>query len=265
MPRNLYLAFTPLSNKAAAVFVRGGSSQHLSCPIASSTSCAVVARARRKRQKKPQSMPSTANFKNGDWLALVSKLQGNYSRSLYGAEGLVEGRDLAIIWLPLLDQTALLLLTQMGVCAWEPAWTGAGASRSLLPLYAPHSTVDTGLAVWRHVAVEQGLALPSHAWVEVTHAPRSGEMTLPWFYAAPGSGVSLNLGRTVGVRLKSCLARPSELRSRGVAYRSAWLRSLGVDPNAGLDSLQLLDACDPKDSPEWRQKGFRHEVRARAH
>ena len=145
--------------------------------------------------------PMTASFKDGDWLALVSQLQGNYSRSLYGAEGLVEARDLALIWLPLLDGAALLLLARMGVCAWEPAWTGAGAGRSLLPLHAPHSTVDSGLAVWRHVAVERSSVLPSHAWVEVTHAPRWGETTpLPWFYAAHGSGVSLNLGRTVGVR-----------------------------------------------------------------
>ena len=210
--------------------------------------------------------PMTASFKDGDWLALVSQLQGNYSRSLYGAEGLVEARDLALIWLPLLDGAALVLLARMGVCAWEPAWTGAGAGRSLLPLHTPHSTVDSGLAVWRHVDVERSSVLPSHAWVEVTHAPRWGETTpLPWFYAAHSSGVSLNLGRTVGVRLKSCLARPSELRSRDVANQSAWLRSLGVDPTAGLDSLQLLDACDPTDSPAWRQKGFRREVRLLAH
>ena len=34
---------------------------------------------------------------------------------------------------------------------------------------------------------------------------------------------------------------------------------LGVDLSQ-LDSIQLLDVCDPADSQAWKPRGFRHEI-----
>ena len=202
-----------------------------------------------------------ATFSEGDWSRVISTLQGNYSQTLYGHEGRVDAGALSLIWLPLISNETLEFLMCMGVCAWEPVPARTG--RQLLPLHAPHSTVAPGAAIWRYHMTPSS-AVPSHGWVEVAHASRlernrtrsRGSNTVtgePWFYVARGSGVSLNVGRTVAVTDFPNCTKPDP-RKKPEAYRM-----LGVDLSQ-LDSIQLLDVCDPADSQAWKPRGFRHEI-----
>ena len=142
-----------------------------------------------------------------DWLGPI--LQGSYSRQLYGAEGRVPLQELRLIWLDLLPRQSLELLSQVGMCKWE-------AKPPLQPFYFLQDMQSNPVdAMW----VSRGpprTPLPSNAWVEVTHCSneratkeRRKIESMPlmrwkhqpmWFYVAPGSGVSINLGRTVAVR-----------------------------------------------------------------
>ena len=141
-----------------------------------------------------------------DWLGPI--LQGSYSRTLYGAEGRVPLQELRLIWLDLLPRRSLELLSQVGMCKWE-------AKPPLQPFYFVQDMQSNPVdAMW----VSRGPArtpLPSNAWVEVTHCSneratreRRKVESMPlmrwkhqpmWFYVASGSGVSINLGRTVAV------------------------------------------------------------------
>ena len=136
-------------------------------------------------------------------------LQGNYSQTLYGAPGRVPLHDLRVVWLDLLPKRSLRRLSQVGMCKWE-------AKPPFQPFYFVQdmqaSPVD---AMWLSRFPPE-LPLASHTWVEVAHCPNrratSGRRRLErqplmnwkfrpmWFYLAPGSGVSINLGRTVAVR-----------------------------------------------------------------
>ena len=142
--------------------------------------------------------PVDATFSEGDWSRVISTLQENYSQVLYGHEGRVDPDALSLIWLPLITKKTLDFLMCMGVCAWEPVPARTG--RQLLPLHAPFSTVAPGAAVWRYYSTPT-IAVPSHGWIEVAHASRLKETQhrdgVPWFYVARGSGVSLNVGRTL--------------------------------------------------------------------
>ena len=63
---------------------------------------------------------------------------------------------------------------------------------------------------------------------------------------------ALNVGRTASITFSSC-NKPDPLQEPHV------YRSHGVDLSK-LDSLQILNACDPGDSPMWKPRGFRHEI-----
>ena len=136
-------------------------------------------------------------------------LQGNYSQTVYGAPGRVPLHDLRVVWLDLLPKRSLRRLSQVGMCKWE-------AKPPFQPFYFVQDMhagpVD---AMWLSRFPPE-VPLASHTWVEVAHCPNrratSGRRRLErqplmnwkfrpmWFYLAPGSGVSINLGRTVAVR-----------------------------------------------------------------
>ena len=190
------------------------------------------------------------------WARVVALLQGNYSRILYGREHFVDASALTLIWLPLVSDEALDLLACMGVCSWAPDKT------KMLPLYAPGSTVAPGASVWRVAAPSSSTAVPSHSWIEVAHRARlpppneAAYHSNPWFYVAPGSGVSLNVGRTAAIRIdggRHACSRPDP------EHEPQAIEAYGLNLSL-LDSLQLLEACDPGDSKEWKPRGFRHEI-----
>lgn len=131
-----------------------------------------------------------------------------------------------------------------------------------LPLHAPHSPTSPDAAVWRHTDFS---GVKSHQWVEVTHT-EDGRHGLPWFYVAHGSGVSLNVGRTVAVEHRKF----SSWCSRGLPQsRENVMNCLRQGPKGEtldldkLDSIQVLYAFDPGwDDTVGRsyQQGIRHEI-----
>ena len=183
------------------------------------------------------------------WRRLTRLLQFDYSRALYRAAGLVDGEALNLIWLPLLSDAAMRLLTQMGVCWWEPRLPDH-------PLHAPHSLSSPRDCVWRHTTER---AVPSHGWVEVTHTnlfpwhPERKSDKLPWLYVARGSGISLNVGRTAVLSSATVRSCPRGARSR--EQLSCLGRGLDLKQ---FDSLQLLSSYDFGDSSV--DSGFRHEL-----
>lgn len=197
-----------------------------------------------------------SNYSAMAWSSLVHQLQGDYSKALYRNHDQVDEKLVNIIWLPLLDTSTLGLLTEIGVCLRGPSF----ASQTL-PLHAPHSPTSPGASVWRHTELK---GIESYGWVEVTHTAIKKEYAsgaLPWFYVAHGSGVSLNVGRTVVL---------DETRSERRCKRGAPTDALGLPSCmseglnlSALDSIQLIHAFDPgwDDTVGISPKqGFRHEI-----
>lgn len=140
---------------------------------------------------------------------LAPILQGNYSQTLYGAPNRVPLHALRVVWLDLLPSHSLKRLSKVGMCKWE-------AKPPFQPFYflqdMQASPVD---AMWLSRDPAEA-PLASDMWVEVTHCPShratserrrvecqplmNWKFRPTWFYLAPGSGVSINLGRTVAVR-----------------------------------------------------------------
>ena len=132
---------------------------------------------------------------------LRAALQDSYSRHLYGrSSGVPVGFQ--IVYLPLVPPPAAALLRRMGVCVFQSAPDAS-------PLYAPHSIAfNPSGSVWVHrdpgraeAEVLGAVGTPPHSWVEVTHCGSLDEWrragTRRWLYMARGSGVTVNVGRTV--------------------------------------------------------------------
>ena len=132
---------------------------------------------------------------------LRAALQDSYSRHLYGrSSGVPVGFQ--IVYLPLVPPPAAALLRRMGVCVFQSAPDAS-------PLYAPHSIAfNPSGSVWVHrdpgraeAEVLGAVGTPPHSWVEVTHCGSLDEWrragTRRWLYLARGSGVAVNVGRTV--------------------------------------------------------------------
>ena len=199
---------------------------------------------------------------------LAPLLQGAYSVRLYGAAHRVPLGTLRLVWLSLLADTspeALAAVKAMGVCRYEPR-------PPRQPFYS-HIDRDAGNpldAMWVHQP-----RLPfaqNNSWVEIVHCPKPpGKnerglrwMYLPmWGYVAPGSGVSVNVGRTrvmptfdalVHVLHKIFPGRlsPADRNATGCAGEAAHVlrRPPGYE---GIDSLQA-------DHTEGWARGLRREI-----
>ena len=157
-------------------------------------------------------------------------LQQNYSIELYGAPGRTPLNDLKLLYLSLLPVNVLSeTISRLGICHlhsryaimpfYSPAYVGTAQTFS-----DPNSKNigDAEDTVWvgRNVGGWRESPAPNHSWVEVAHCgtglPRPfnlSEAAPPWkrvlgpawFYSAPGSGVSINLGRTVVLDFQSAL------------------------------------------------------------
>jgi len=124
-------------------------------------------------------------------------LQGNYSQALYLSDGRVVPETLRILWLDLMPSGALQGLApnfRNPLPPMLPFFSAMGMSYSINPV----------TALWIHQPAPHA-PIPSHSWVEVTHC--KGPTTGPswkhmpmWLYAAPGSGVSVNIGNTLVFR-----------------------------------------------------------------
>lgn len=170
------------------------------------------------------------------WL-LGPLLQGNYSVGLYGAPGRVPLESLKLVWAALLPPLqAEHLAAAVGLCFTNaaPPWR---------PLYVRQSALANPLnSVWVHRTTWS--AVPNNSWAEVTHCSRGpGRPTSsgpPWFYVAPGSGVSINVGATYVIRapIKNWTLTRDTLRmgiGRGVG--GAPLLAADLRP---FDSVQII-------------------------
>ena len=180
------------------------------------------------------------------WEALLAVLQGEYSTVLYGEPGRVDTACLQVIWTSLLSNAALQTVEAIGVCHWQPD----PPHRLLFYPYSmganPHGSL------WRRPSVPMEPA-SSYSWIEVTHCAKGSNQgkqltrdTLPWFYMAHGSGVSLNVGRSAAIDLRApppgCTIT-GEGAPNANALRSELRRCFdGVD---ALDSVQLMHDYDP--------------------
>jgi len=138
-----------------------------------------------------------------------------YSTRLYGAHGRLPKAEmpnvnqLRMVWMSLLSMRSKARLNGLRVCLDRSNLTN---KLYVMTPISPDKSLIPPASIWNHVPrttwSEQGL--PDDSWVEVTHcalhAPssilesmgRAGTMAAGkmWFYGAPGSGISLNLGKT---------------------------------------------------------------------
>ena len=199
-------------------------------------------------------------------LHVVALLQDEYSVTLYGAKGRVPIDDLRILWLPLMPRAAIKLLARIGVCGWH-------AEPPNRPFYLFHDLRNNPrAAVWIRKQLPVKSA-PNHSWVEVTHCSRRGHASARWHYVAPGSGVSVNVGRTLVVEsvavakkllleaeldgpcgrlppecpeARTCCGEPLHASScySPVVNITGSVGPLNSSRIANLDSLQVLDNMD---------------------
>lgn len=116
---------------------------------------------------------------------LVHDLQSYYSILLYGGDFRCDLGEMRLIWIPLLRPHTVKLLN-------------ASCQETIdQPFYlAPDQYQAAALWVYQ----PDSPPLEDHQWVEVVHCPRAHSAETDgiamWFFIAPGSGVSINLGRT---------------------------------------------------------------------
>jgi hypothetical protein len=197
---------------------------------------------------------------------LFDELATSYSVALYGAPGRVQIPTLRVVWPSILSAAASASLAGVVHCAISPdRWL---SQRTYLFIDAMTNNFLNMQAVWVHQPPLKLLPAPaSHSWVEVSHCfyYNYGEhvhaRTSMWFFAVPGSGVSINVGRTLHIhagtfgarsveRMHKFMILVSRNTTRGTARLRKQLRELTNQTDVGYDSLQFpLHA--PK-SGRWR-------------
>ena len=127
---------------------------------------------------------------------LVDMLQTDYSISMYGAPGRIPPTsEIRIIWLQELPTAAVDFLIRIGACGRSAALPHIPFFRNIFNYASP-----TG-SIWIH---QYSRAIPNNSWVEVMHGnvsidrrKESWKIGGMWSYVAPGSGVSINVGRSI--------------------------------------------------------------------
>ena len=189
-------------------------------------------------------------------------LQTKYSIALYRRPGAVRFRDLRMLFADLLPRAGLRALADVGVCKAE-------AAPPYHPFYWGHDIyANPRNSIWIH-RTEGPQPLADNAWVEVTHCAfpqgvNRGTTYPLWTYVAPGSGVSINVGRTMvassyahATRMlreafaKADLSGPSDTVTNvdGAAVPTAVGSAL-----ASYDSLQIVN------HREYHSIEARHEI-----
>ena len=149
------------------------------CGLSSWEACAMA-------NAQPPRWPNTPSI-GASLTALHTALQGSYSVALYGEAGRMPPLEsLRVIWLRLLDNATLRSLPTVCVCASAPP-----DEPFFGPISESHNPVDS---LWVHTW-PQTAGIPSDGWAEVTHCISSWRPM--WFYVAAGSGLSVNVGRTL--------------------------------------------------------------------
>lgn len=131
-----------------------------------------------------------------DW----EEVSGGYSERLYGAPGQISAStQLRILWPDLLSVTARQRIFVR--CPWVRDESDAG------PIFFFNPSMLQNNALWVHWSSEQlgPSTSEDHTWVEVTHCGYDQEgvhgQTPMWFLSATGSGVRVNVGRSLRLPL----------------------------------------------------------------
>ena len=192
---------------------------------------------------------------------LGEHLQGAYSRHIYGRPGMVHLRELRVLFADLLPRAAVRALAGAGVCKAE-------ASPPFHPFYWGHDLyANPRNSIWIH-RTEGPQAVANGSWVEITHCAlsngmRGGSAYPLWTYAAAGSGVSLNVGRTMianSYNHATGLLRQAFPKVRrgdgggGLLTDAEAAEALNRSPLAELDSLQIIN------HREFHSIEARHEI-----
>lgn len=141
---------------------------------------------------------------------LAQELHNAYSIALYGATGRIPPlSSLRVLWPSLLSPVARAGLRGHVHCNSSSAEITLASTHSYLFIEDLAQNFLNGAALWlRHplAAPARAPMAADHEWVEATHCfyfharehtSRSSPM---WFFAAPGAGISINVGRTLVVR-----------------------------------------------------------------
>ena len=188
-------------------------------------------------------------------LLLAEHLQADYSVKIYRRPNRVRLRDLRVIFGELLPKAALRALAGVGICKSE-------AAPPFHPFYWGHDTLaNPRHSVWIH-RTEGPVAAADNEWVEITHCAlsagvRGGSAHPLWAYAAPGSGVSLNVGRTLVAHSyphATWMLRTVFPLDGGSSGHMDTNRSGGANPLAGYDTLQIVN------HREFHSVEARHEI-----
>jgi hypothetical protein len=193
-------------------------------------------------------------------------VQANYSKELYGARGRVPVKQLRLVWLELLPRRALQLIARSGVCKWE-------SKPPFHPFYVINDMkLNPLMSMWVHQSATLPPA-PSRSWVEVLHCPNQfkerhkpnstelveapWKLAPAWFYVAPGSGVSINIGRTLVVEswTKALLAL-----SKAFAHLSAHELCDSRFPLSPKAPLSRVDSLQVIGHREYFSREPRHEI-----
>lgn len=129
---------------------------------------------------------------------LLAYLNGTYSEALYGVAGALD-HNFRLIWPSLLSASAINLVRtrctmpadpQESALAFAYPWPGNRfLQHAALWLYRPHQQLT--------------FTVEDNSWVEVTHCAYTNgvtDTTPMYFFHAPGSGVHLNVGRSLRLR-----------------------------------------------------------------
>jgi hypothetical protein len=202
--------------------------------------------------------------------AFGDRLQGAYSKALYGAEGRVDMKSLKLVWWGLMDETERSVVANaVGVCSQNDRdrfLCGEGPRSLPVPLFTPQGLPGgrfgdpRGALYVDNPTLDE--AVPSHAWVEVTHCALAQHKkaffglkpdAMPaWAYVSHGSGVSVNVGNTAIIDeqaaflagfsrhgLSDAMAHLNTREKRQQSKLLLWL-GLGDEEITALDSVQRI-------------------------
>ena len=141
---------------------------------------------------------------------------------------------------------------------WGPCFDNACGSKHFAPFINVHCPLDFA---WRlqvhdnHRRMPARKALPDGSWAEVTHCGGSDwELSAAYFYAARGSGLWINVGRTMTFGFRdhavtfflgrNCTGR--RRRNHGLECDEDLDEMAREAARRGYDSVQFLRHCDAK-------------------
>ena len=194
----------------------------------------------------------------------------HYSESLYGTRGALPPMgSLRILWTSLLPLSVRQAISSVGLCTGKG---GFGDQPFMAPLQYPGQS--SAIFLHRPTVVEDlSAGVPSYGWAEIVHCRNKASKTWSawkmdplWAYVTPGSGVSVNVGRTRIVShyteatrllqlvfpglVSSCPNSTQESR-RPLDLSAAREESRALE---GLDSIQIVA------HKEWTSQEPLHEL-----